>query len=642
MHRRAWLHDGGWIVALALVYLLTARLGLSLAFLHRSASPVWPPTGIALAALLLRGLRLWPGITLGALAANLLTSGNWPTSLGIAAGNTLEAVVGALLVGRYARGARALERPRDFFRYVGLGALVSPLLSASIGVTSLCLGGLAAWSSFAPIASTWWLGDAVGALVVGPPFLVFRGWRPRLGAGVSLRAAALSCLALLIAFLVFWGLVPGAGRTAPLAFLCIPFLVWAAFRFEQRGAALLGLALTAIAVSGTVRGYGPFVRQAQNTSLFILQAFLGTVMVMALALAAVVSERRRVGDALRARAQAQLSATEHNLTKAQALAHLGSWAWDIDSDRVQWSDELYRIFGLEPGPLTLSYDAYLSRVHPEDRDLVASAIDRARHTGEAFGFEDRIVRPDGSARWLHCLGEVVQRDGRAVAMHGTARDITEHKVMELERRRLELELLEVSHREQLRLGQDLHDDLGQLLTGVSFLAKTLEKKLAALALAEAGAMGEILSLLDLAMTKTRSLARGLPEAVVLGEGLPSALQDLAADTERRFNVACVFTGDHFDHHCGRHVTMHLYRIAQEATSNAVRHGKAARIAINLAAVYSGLTLAIQDDGVGFDPDGNTEGLGLRLMRYRAELLGGQLQVQSAPGETTVRCSISSL
>src|SRR5512145_2246019 len=146
-------------VVLGGTYFAAAMLGLRLASLHASASPVWPPTGIALAALLVLGTRMWPVITAGALLVNVLVSGSWPVSAGIAIGNTLEALIGAELIRRYARGPHVFEHATDIFRFVVLGAAISTTASASVGVMSLCLGGLASWTDFSSIWITWWLGD---------------------------------------------------------------------------------------------------------------------------------------------------------------------------------------------------------------------------------------------------------------------------------------------------------------------------------------------------------------------------------------------------------------------------------------------------------------------------------------------------
>src|SRR6266571_8468787 len=149
------------ICALALIYFIAGKLSLHLAFLNASASPVWPPAGIALAALLVLGYRASPGIFVGAFFANLLTAGNILTSLGIASGNTLEALCGAWLVNRFAGGDRVFDRPQDVFKFA-LAALLSTLVSPSIGVTTLALGDFASWTSYWPIWLTWWLGDAAG------------------------------------------------------------------------------------------------------------------------------------------------------------------------------------------------------------------------------------------------------------------------------------------------------------------------------------------------------------------------------------------------------------------------------------------------------------------------------------------------
>lgn len=158
----------GFVAILAGVYFAAAKLGLQLAFVHPSATPVWPPTGIALASLLVIGYRAWPGIFLGAFLANLTTDGTVWTSLGIATGNTLEGLAGTYLVNRYANGSNAFDRPQDIFKFAALAAIVSTTVSSTIGVTSLALGGFARWADYQPIWFTWWLGDAAGALIAAP------------------------------------------------------------------------------------------------------------------------------------------------------------------------------------------------------------------------------------------------------------------------------------------------------------------------------------------------------------------------------------------------------------------------------------------------------------------------------------------
>ncbi len=276
----------GTVVILAAVYFVAAKLGLSLAFFHPSATPVWPPTGIALAALLIVGYRAGPGIFLGALLANLTTYGTVWTSLGIATGNTLEGLVGAYLVNRYANGRNLFDHPWDIFKFAIVAAGVSTTVSATIGVTSLALANFAPWTDYRQIWLTWWLGDAAGALIFAPLIVLWVN-KPYLHwAGQAIFERTIFVPALLaVSWIVFRGLFP-------FIYLTVPLLVWAAFRFDQRETAAVIVLLTVIAVWATIRQIGPFVGATPNESLLLLQAFMGIMAMVALPLASVVAERK--------------------------------------------------------------------------------------------------------------------------------------------------------------------------------------------------------------------------------------------------------------------------------------------------------------------------------------------------------------
>src|SRR5215469_17450132 len=155
------------ISILAVIYFIAGKLSLMLASLQASASPVWPPAGIALAALVLLGYRAWPAIFVGAFLVNVTTAGNFATSFAIAAGNTLEALAGAWLVNRFAGGKNVCDRPLGVFKFA-VAVAISTIVSPAFGVTSLALAGFADWTNYGAIWLTWWLGDATGALVVTP------------------------------------------------------------------------------------------------------------------------------------------------------------------------------------------------------------------------------------------------------------------------------------------------------------------------------------------------------------------------------------------------------------------------------------------------------------------------------------------
>src|SRR5712664_2834949 len=288
------------LAALAGVYFVAGKLGLKLAFLNASASAVWPCTGIALAAVLILGYRVLPAILIGAFLVNLTTAGSVATSIGIAVGNTLEGVVGCYLVPRFAGGQRAFERAHDIFKFGFLAAVVSTSVSATIGVTSLALGGFAKWAMYGPIWCTWWLGDAVGGLVVTPLLLLWRE-NPRLNwtRKQMIERARLFAGLFFTGWIVFGGRFHSALKNYPLEYLCIPFLIWAAFRFGRRKAATAICVLAVIAAWGTLHAFGPFSRESQNTSLLLLQSFMGIVAVTTLALAAEVTEHKRADEHIR-------------------------------------------------------------------------------------------------------------------------------------------------------------------------------------------------------------------------------------------------------------------------------------------------------------------------------------------------------
>ncbi|HKW88667.1 MAG TPA: MASE1 domain-containing protein [Candidatus Acidoferrales bacterium] len=285
---------------LGVVYFIAAKLGLKLALVHPSATAVWPGTGIALSAFLIFGFRVWPGIFAGAFLANFTTAGTVLTSLGIAAGNTLEGVTGCYLLRRFARGHHVFERAQDIFKFTLFAGMIGTAVSATIGVTVLSLGGYAHWPMYGAIWRTWWLGDGVGAVVVTPLVLLWRE-NPRLN-WTREQMIELACLLfgmLFIAWIVFGGRFHAVVRNYPLEYICVPFLIWAAFRFGRRKTATAICLLAAITTWGTVHGFGPFAERDANTSLLLAQLFLGIISITSLALAAEVSEHKRAEEHVR-------------------------------------------------------------------------------------------------------------------------------------------------------------------------------------------------------------------------------------------------------------------------------------------------------------------------------------------------------
>jgi signal transduction histidine kinase len=306
------------VAVLATIYVVAARAGLQLDAVSGFATLVWPPTGIALAALLVRGYRLWPGVAIGALVANVLTDAPVLVAAGIAVGNSLEALLGTFALRRIAGFRPSLDRLQDALGLIVLAAGFSTLVSATIGVSSLYLGGIVSPARFGVTWRAWWVGDAIGALLVAPVILVWaaRG-RTQLRRRTFLEVSAVGAAVAVTSVVIFASAPERDGAPFGHAYVLFPPLIWATVRFGQRGAVSAAFVASVIAVWGTVKGYGPFVQPTLHESLFEVQTFMGIVAATFLVFGASISERRRAAEDLRAARDIAASA---NRAKAEFLA----------------------------------------------------------------------------------------------------------------------------------------------------------------------------------------------------------------------------------------------------------------------------------------------------------------------------------
>lgn len=469
--------------ALALAYFGTAKLVLSTLELSVQASPFWPSAGIALAALLLQGRQIWPGVALGAFFVALSVGVSWISACGLAAASALQAAIGAELLRRM-KFQPSLNRLQDVLELVVLGAWVSTAVNASL---STLIGLLNGSVNFADWQENWlvlWLGDGLGILVVTPlllhslqsignlRFSVFNwGTQTRHQNPSKLSSAsgipnfplpgfhtskspvkknteeeilnvaeAVICFGFLcaISWFVFGSETELGIARYPLEYLPFPFIVWAALRFARGGAVMATLIVCSMAIWGVAQQTGPFVTKAGTgyQAVLFLHGFMEVVAISALVLAAAESERACAIDLLKER--------EASLANAQRLAKLGNWDF-YETSRVQtrffeasapqcqyqlrWSDELYRIFGFTPGAFDPSWEAFFKIVHPEDRERVGQAIRGALRENEPYCLDYRIVRPDGSER-LVCERSEIGKSG----ISGTVQDITDRYSVEAQLR----------------------------------------------------------------------------------------------------------------------------------------------------------------------------------------------------------------
>jgi signal transduction histidine kinase len=333
-----WPWVGMMVVALG--YVLAAKVGFSLAFATRQVTAIWPPTGIALAALLLVGRRVWPGVFLGAFIANLLQGTPPMAAIGIAIGNTLGPLCGLWLLQRVAGFDSALERTRDVIAMAVFGSILAMTVTATNGVFNLVLAGVVPWSAYASVWWVWWAGDAMGALLVAPLLLTWLRpgvWRWR-GAG------AVELVALIVALVVV-GEFSFSGRV-PLAYPVFPVVIWAAMRFSQRETAAAVVYIAAMAIWATIHDSGPFSSGTLDQRLILLVTFMATVSVSGLLLGAETAERRVAEASLQsahrelegrvAERTAELAAANHQLIAAnealsQRTAQLASKNEEVEA-----------------------------------------------------------------------------------------------------------------------------------------------------------------------------------------------------------------------------------------------------------------------------------------------------------------------
>ena len=427
-------------VALGVAYFLAARLSLELALVGENITPLWPPTGIACVGLFLFGSRLWPGVAIAAFVVNIPISESVLAAFVTAVGNTAAPIAAVAMLHRF--GFRPqLDRLRDGLSIV-IAALASTTISATVGTTALLASGAIVGEEYLGAWSVWWAGDAMGILVVAPVLLTLttirehpipRGWK-------VLEAVVLAAVLLAVSSLI-------VASELPIAFLLFPVLGWAAWRFQQPGATPAALLVSLFATWAAVEGWGPFGDLSLTGQMLTLQAFNASVALMSFFFAAIVSERLRARRALEDAAAdlerrveartAELTTTNERLAEAQRLAHLGSWEWDVGSGVVTWSEEMYRIHGIEPDGEPMTFERAVGFAEPDDRMRISANVESALSNGmdRIPEIEYRIVRPDGAKRTLYGMGRAVHgEDGALLRVVGTVEDVTLRRELEREHR----------------------------------------------------------------------------------------------------------------------------------------------------------------------------------------------------------------
>ncbi len=638
--------------ALAALYVAAAKLGLSMAFVAEQVTVVWPPVGIALAALVLLGARVAPAIFVGAFVANALTSAPLPVAAGIAVGNTLEAL-GALWILRRGGVQPELARLRDVVQLVTGAALVSTTVSATIGVTSLCLGGVQPWTAFGRLWWVWWLGDCVGDLIVAPLLLVWATaspphWRRER----ALEAAALLAAVVAVTMTAFVGPLGLWREGYPLHYVTFPFVIAAALRFGQRGATATTLTVSGLAIWSTVNGFGPFASGTIDARLMMVQLYMAVVAVTGLLLAAAISERN-IEARGRAEDYARLAAGEQRLRLALDAGQMGVWEWNIQTGEVRWSEQLVPLLGMSAGSFGGTFDAFQALVHPDDRAVVVESIARAVELRAGYDIEFRMVLPDGQVRWLAGKGQVLSDDhGRAIRMIGVGMDIGERKHLEDELRQRVDELADADRRKDeflAMLAHELRNPLAPLSNALHLLAQDAGDRERITDMAERQ-VRHLVRLVDDLLDVSRITQGKISlrkERVLLADVVTRATEMMREALEGRGHQLTVSLPPrpvHLEADGAR-----LAQVVGNLLSNAAKFTPTGgSIGLTAETLTDEVVVRVRDTGVGLAPEllphvfdlfvqGDASldrtrgglGIGLTLVRRLVELHGGRVEARSA-------------
>jgi PAS domain S-box-containing protein len=333
------------------------------------------------------------------------------------------------------------------------------------------------------------------------------------------------------------------------------------------------------------------------------------------------------------------------LAEAQRVAGLGSWEWDPESGRVLWSGELYRIYGLSSETFQPSFEAYLDRVHPEDRQHSGAMMARALMDGRGFTMQERIVRPGGEVRYLRSHSEVVRNErGKPIKILGACLDITEQRHSESALRQaaqdlhgLTRRLVQAEEAERRRIAGELHDRVGQALSALNINLDIISRESASLTPALQRRLQDSAALVDGTLQSIENVMAELRPPLLDEYGLAAALGWHAEEFSRRTGILAAVddAAPETAKTLRVEAALALFRIAQEALNNVLKHARARNVKIEVAKVENCVTLAVCDDGQGFDAAKARRGRwGMTTMRERAEAAGGELTVESAPGQGT--------
>lgn len=665
------------ILVLAVIYHLAARVGLSMAYVQANTSPVWPPTGIGLAALLIFGYRLWPGISLGVLIGSLLTGAPFSLALGITIGNTLEALVAVYFLKKFVSIHNEIDRIQDVVGLV-LVSLVCTTIGASIGSVTLMVTGNGAWQNFWAIWVTWWIGDLLGALVVTPLLLTWIPLQPvRLIKRVYFESGIMLVFLALVTWFVFSGLPLSGVLHQAMIYVIFPFVIWAALRFGQRGATIAIFLVSGIAIWGTSHGLGPFSLDSKNDGLVLLQTFTAVVALIALILAAATIERRKATDALRHRVEDLATLNDSSKTFLDSfeitsifniICQLAVTRLGLDVAWIETGDDAAStpsaVYGSSPGSIN-ELKAVWQGFHLQEETLdpvVKTLTDISTSKGgsgtayQSYAvfpllFSNRLI---GTMCLLSKREDYFSKDNQLLLQSyaNLAAVALQNSLLLDEIRRnnrqlhgLSQRLMKAQEEERLNLSRELHDESGQLLTALTVQLGLLDRSVDQPAVLRQR-IDELKNTANTIQDNLHKLAVNLRPASLDHLGLVTTLRQYIAEFNRQYNLPVDFeTVGMDDIRLPIDLETALFRIVQESLTNVVLHSQATRVDVLLSLHNHHMVTIVEDNGIGFLEGSSSleDHLGLFGMRERIEMLGGTFMIESSPGKgTTVKAEVPAI
>lgn len=656
------------LTALAVVYRLGVMVGLSMAYVQPNASPVWPPTGIAMAGLLLFGWNLWPAITLAVFLGSIITGAPIALSAGMAVGNTLEALAIVYILRRLLSFKPNLDRILDVVGLIA-AAISCTTISATVGTLSLLLIDRALGPTFWQIWTTWWIGDFLGALVIGPFLLVWiSAWRDRLPVHRAYESAAVLIILAGVTYSVFHTPQAAGIVHKALLYVIFPFVIWAALRTGQRGATAAIALISGIAIWGTAQGYGPFAEASKNDSLILLQTFMAVVAVISLILAAATAERQSATAALNQRVRDLATLNRSSETLLSTLGQKDLYTNICQLARSQ--------FGVDAAWIMMA-DGQTAQLQP----VAASGVSLDQLAELAGNWRRDVKGVSGGFAWTPSAGSEIIIGGCAYQSFATfpllsgdqplaylvllsrrenyfdkdrlillqsfsnLSAIAIQNALLLERVRkgneqlhaLSQRLMKAQEEERLHLSRELHDESGQLLSAILVQLGLLERNAVNNEMLQT-CIKELKQNVNTIQQNLHTLAVNLRPASLDHLGLISTLEQYIKDFQHRYGIRIEFesTGTR-ERRLPPNVETAIFRIVQESLTNVIMHAQATRVDVVISRKNDTVTAIIEDDGIGFFPSlaMNGEHLGLFGMRERIEMLGGTLAVESEPGKGTI-------